>query len=58
MFSYRILDDVEMYDKQKPFSLEDLVSMSDMLNQLVFKSIWQDIIGMLLSIVSVNSHID
>lgn len=44
----RILDDMEMYDSQKPFSLEDLVLVSDMLNQFVFRIIWQDVIGSVL----------
>jgi len=43
--AYRILDDYEMYDKQKPFNLQDLVELSDMLNQFTFKVIWQDTIG-------------
>lgn len=41
----RILDDMEMYEKQQPFTIEDLISMSDMLNQLVFRLIWQDVLG-------------
>lgn len=36
---------MEMYEKQQPFTIEDLISMSDMLNQLVFRLIWQDVLG-------------
>mgnify|MGYP001795240548 FL=1 len=36
---------MEMYDKQQPFTIDDLISMSDMLNQLIFRLIWQDVIG-------------
>ncbi|XP_042898295.1 ubiquitin-protein ligase E3B [Parasteatoda tepidariorum] len=39
-----ILDDVELYEQQKPFCLEDLVSISSFLNQLVFKLIWNNLI--------------
>lgn len=39
-----ILDDVELYEQQKPFCLEDLVSISSFLNQLVFKLIWSNLI--------------
>ncbi|KAG8189904.1 hypothetical protein JTE90_018685 [Oedothorax gibbosus] len=39
-----ILDDVELYEQQKPFMLEDLVSISAFLNQLVFKLIWNNLI--------------
>ncbi|GIY67610.1 ubiquitin-protein ligase E3B [Caerostris darwini] len=39
-----ILDDVELYEQQKPFCLEDLESISAFLNQLVFKLIWNNLI--------------
>ncbi|XP_054713011.1 ubiquitin-protein ligase E3B-like [Uloborus diversus] len=39
-----ILDDVELYEQQKPFCLDDLVSISSFLNQLVFKLIWNNLI--------------
>ncbi|XP_047141200.1 ubiquitin-protein ligase E3B isoform X1 [Hydra vulgaris] len=35
-----ILDDSELYEKQKPFSLDDLVKLSAFLNSMVFKMIW------------------
>lgn len=39
-----ILDDMELYEQQKPFRLEDLVIMSAFLNQFVFKIIWHNLI--------------
>ncbi|XP_067934700.1 ubiquitin-protein ligase E3B-like [Watersipora subatra] len=41
---FMILDDVEVYEEQKPFSLSELVELSDLLNQLVFRIIWYDVI--------------
>lgn len=38
-----ILDDMEMYEQQRPFTLEDLVSMSAFLNYLIFKLIWNNL---------------
>ncbi|XP_065830914.1 ubiquitin-protein ligase E3B-like [Oscarella lobularis] len=35
-----ILDDVEIYEYEKPFTLKDLASLSGFLNQLVFRLIW------------------
>lgn len=39
-----ILDDIELYENQKPFSLEDLVMISQFLNNFVFKLIWHNLI--------------
>lgn len=39
-----ILDDMELYEQQKPFRLEDLVAMGSFLNQFVFKIIWQNLV--------------
>ncbi|XP_062521053.1 ubiquitin-protein ligase E3B-like [Corticium candelabrum] len=36
-----ILDDVEVYVQQKPFTLNDLTSLSSFLNQLVFRLLWE-----------------
>ncbi|XP_033112137.1 ubiquitin-protein ligase E3B-like [Anneissia japonica] len=35
-----ILDDVEVYEHQKPFKLDDLVNMSSFLNMFIYKMIW------------------
>ena len=37
---FRILDDVEFYEQQVPFHLEELVIISGALRQFVFKMIW------------------
>lgn len=36
----RVLDDLEMYEEQKPFTLVDFCALSHFLNHLVFKAIW------------------
>ncbi|XP_022242610.1 ubiquitin-protein ligase E3B-like isoform X2 [Limulus polyphemus] len=41
-----ILDDMEMYDQQKPFKLEELTAISAFLNQLVFKLVWNNLIDL------------
>ena len=33
-----------MYDEQKPFRLDELVSISAFLNNLVFKMLWNEMI--------------
>lgn len=33
----RILDDKELYEQEKPFSIEDLIQISAFLNQLLFR---------------------
>eukprot|EP00111_Clytia_hemisphaerica_P010613 TCONS_00031020-protein len=38
-----ILDDEELYEKQKPFSCTDLIKLSSFLNLLVFKLIWNNV---------------
>ena len=39
-----ILDDVEMYDKQKSFALGHFVTLSSVINQFLFKAIWSNLI--------------
>lgn len=39
-----ILDDSEFYEKQKPFTIDDLVELSTFLNNFVFKIIWNNLI--------------
>ncbi|XP_076363103.1 ubiquitin-protein ligase E3B [Tachypleus tridentatus] len=41
-----ILDDMEMYDQQKPFRLEELSAISAFLNQFVFKLVWNNLIDL------------
>lgn len=56
-FFRRILDDVELYEQQKPFMLEDLVSISSFLNQLVFKLIWNNLIGKYFSYIGHSYYV-
>ncbi len=39
-----ILDDIEMYEKQKPFALGHFVTLSTVINQFLFKAIWSNLI--------------
>lgn len=41
----RILDDIEVYEEQISFKLEELVTISSFLNSFVFKMIWDGILG-------------
>jgi hypothetical protein len=41
----RTLDDMEMYDQQQVFSMQDYVRMSEFLNLFVFRVIWNNLIG-------------
>lgn len=45
VFSDRILDDIEVYEEQISFKLEELVTISSFLNSFVFKMIWDGIVG-------------
>ena len=40
-----ILDDMEMYENQRPFTIEELITISSFLNNFVFKIIWNNLIG-------------
>ncbi|XP_064648502.1 ubiquitin-protein ligase E3B-like isoform X2 [Lineus longissimus] len=39
-----ILDDIELYEHNKPFSLDDISRLSSFLNQLIFKMIWNNLL--------------
>lgn len=43
--SRSILDDIEVYEEQISFKLEELVTISSFLNSFVFKMIWDGIVG-------------
>ncbi|XP_050345337.1 ubiquitin-protein ligase E3B [Nymphalis io] len=47
-----ILDDMEMYEKQDPFKLQDFVNMSQFLNMFIYKSI----IGQLFELKTLASN--
>ena len=44
---FRVLDDIEMYEEQKLFKLEDYVQISGFLNTFVYKIISNNLIGMI-----------
>lgn len=44
-FNYRILDDIEVYEEQISFKMEELVTISSFLNTFVYKMIWDGILG-------------
>ncbi|CAH2240226.1 jg1784 [Pararge aegeria aegeria] len=48
----RILDDMEMYEKQDPFKLQDFINMSHFLNMFIYKSI----IGQLFDLKTIQSN--
>lgn len=39
-----IVDDSEMYEKQNPFRLDELAKISALLNNLVFKMLWNEMV--------------
>lgn len=45
----RILDDIELYEKQSPFSLEDLVCLSRFVNEFAFRLIWNNVRSKMMS---------
>lgn len=47
-YCFRILDDLEMYEQQKPFRLVDYVYMSSFLNQFLYKGVLGNLFGKLL----------
>ena len=51
-----ILDDVEMYEKQKSFALGHFVTLSTVVNQFLFKAIWSNLILDTASPLFVSLH--
>ncbi|RWS12158.1 ubiquitin-protein ligase E3B-like protein [Dinothrombium tinctorium] len=41
-----ILDDMELYEQQRPFTIEELITISSFLNNFVFKIIWNNLIDL------------
>lgn len=41
----RILDDIEVYEEQISFKMEELVTISSFLNTFVYKMVWDGILG-------------
>lgn len=42
---YSVLDDIEMYEEQKPFTLLEFCNISSFLNHFMFKAIWSGLAG-------------
>lgn len=42
---YSILDDIEVYEEQTSFKIEELITISSFLNTFVYKMIWDGILG-------------
>lgn len=42
---FRILDDIEVYEEQTSFKIEELITISSFLNTFVYKMIWDGILG-------------
>lgn len=42
---YRILDDIEVYEEQTSFKIEELLTISSFLNTFVYKMVWDGILG-------------
>lgn len=45
LLCYRILDDIEVYEEQTSFKIEELITISSFLNTFVYKMIWDGILG-------------
>lgn len=45
LMCYRILDDIEVYEEQTSFKIEELITISSFLNTFVYKMIWDGILG-------------
>jgi hypothetical protein len=43
--NFRILDETELYEQQKPFNIEDLTAMAKFGNVFCFRVIWDGILG-------------
>lgn len=41
----RILDDIEVYEEQTSFKIEELLTISSFLNTFVYKMVWDGILG-------------
>lgn len=48
---YRILDDIEVYEEQTSFKIEELITISSFLNTFVYKMIWDGILGQCVTFV-------
>ena len=45
LMCHRILDDIEVYEEQTSFKIEELLTISSFLNTFVYKMVWDGILG-------------
>lgn len=55
---YRILDDIEVYEEQTSFKIEELITISSFLNTFVYKMIWDGILGEHVTSVNLEKYDD
>lgn len=55
LMCYRILDDIEVYEEQTSFKIEELITISSFLNTFVYKMIWDGILGECVASMSLES---
>lgn len=55
---YRILDDIEVYEEQTSFKIEELITISSFLNTFVYKMIWDGILGEYVTKLNFESYDD
>lgn len=55
---YRILDDIEVYEEQTSFKIEELITISSFLNTFVYKMIWDGILGAWALLFNFESYDD
>lgn len=53
---YRILDDIEVYEEQTSFKIEELITISSFLNTFVYKMIWDGILGEWVTSLNHENH--
>ena len=50
----RILDDIEVYEEQTSFKIEELLTISSFLNTFVYKMVWDGILGECVTSLNLN----
>lgn len=58
LMRYRILDDIEVYEEQTSFKIEELITISSFLNTFVYKMIWDGILGECVASLNLESYDD
>ncbi len=58
LMRYRILDDIEVYEEQTSFKIEELITISSFLNTFVYKMIWDGILGECVASLNLERYDD